>query len=281
MWFSPKGGDNPGTPVEIVYDPATPGRAQTVDDLYKTSRFVALFAGIVWAGVLALCAYAVYDHKCPLTTTTRFISGFEVLQTPNELVIRGPRPGVGIWIIFCMFDGLFLSLVYQNIMGTDQIPPVWTRSGEEQMFVATALLVSGLLLAVLPVVVLVLAIRKRRRRWIFDCRRGELARPGQRWPLTDLREVEVEVVRGLWSSGRAAVVLHLGDAAVDAGTDAAQSTARRVELTRYYTGKGTGLEDCIGMATDLAEVVASFLKLPARYPPRSNQGFEVVSSAGS
>lgn len=205
-------------------------------------------------------------------TKTRLVSDREILQTPDELVIRGRRKDVVVSVVLAgVTVPLVLGLIYQNIVGTADVAAVWKRSPGDQVFVVIALLVTALFFAVLPIVFVVASIRRRRRQWVFDWTRGQLIRLDERWPLADLREVKVEVVRGRWGDGSAAVLLHLGDAPTDAAKDAIT-----LELSRYHAGKHSPLESCIREASDLANVVASFVDLPVRRPPPANRGFEVV-----
>jgi len=208
---------------------------------------------------------------------TRIVSDREILQTPDELVIRGRRKDVVVSVaLACVLLPFALGFAYQNIVGTANVEAIWRRPVGDQIFVAAVFLIGELFLAAMPIVFLVASTRRRRRRWVFDRQAGQLTRLDQRWPLAALRDVEVEVVRGRLGSGSAAVILHVGDAPTDAPTNTAT-----VELARYHSGKHSPLESCIREASDLANVVGSFLKLPVRHPPPADRGFEVVLPARS
>src|SRR5690242_11932273 len=114
-------------------------------------------------------------------TKTRVVSGREILQTAGGLVIRGRRKDVVLSVaLACLLVPFVLILVYQNVVGTADVAAVWTRPGGDQIFVAIALLLIALFFAVLPLVFLVVSIRRRRRRWVFDRQRGLLIRRDQR-----------------------------------------------------------------------------------------------------
>ena len=192
------------------------------------------------------------------------MSDLDIAQTADELVIRGRRKDVVLWVILaCLLVPFSLGIVYQNVVGTADAPAVWTRPGGDQNFIVVALFHVVLAFAAAPVAVCIACVRKRRRPWVFSRPSGRLTRAGQSWPLADLTAVAVDVRRGRLRGGSAGVLLHFGDAAT-------------LEVARYHEGKNTHVQVCVRQATDLANVVAGFLQLTVRHPPPANQGFEVV-----
>jgi hypothetical protein len=112
---------------------------------------------------------------------------------------------------------------------------------------------------VTPVALFVMYLRRHLRPWIFDRPSGKLIHGNRSWPLADLTTVVVDVrpqpfsaksKSGTPSSGKASVVLHLGEAS-------------KVEIAWFHGGgKGPHLSSRIPIAEDLAKTISDFIRVP-------------------
>jgi hypothetical protein len=180
---------------------------------------------------------------------TRTLYDLEILRTEDRLMIRGRRLAVVLSLIGVLVCGSFsLSLAYKNIVGSDGFPPLWDRPPGGDRNVAIVFIVIALLFFfVTPVALFVMYLRRHFRPWIFDRQSGKLIHGNRSWPLANLTTVLVDVRP---STGKAGVVLHLGE-------------ARTLGIAWFHGGgKGPPLSSRIPIAEDLAKTIGEFIRVP-------------------
>jgi hypothetical protein len=194
--------------------------------------------------------------------TVHFVSDLEVSQAADELVIRGRRKHVIVAVVLaCLLVPFSLAIAWQNTVGTAGVPALWDRSPDDQIFGYVAVLITLLAFGVLPIVACVVLTRKRRRPWVFDRSRGQLTRSDQSWPLAEMTAVTVDVRRGKG--------FLRGATPESAGVLLQLNALRSVEITRFHASRGKAavpIEHCVRDATDLANVVGDFLRVPVQLP---------------